>query len=363
MKKLTIFLFLLCRGAASAQDCDQEQLKTLPGKWLPQPGDEVHSYSPRPAAADAAGAKNVFNRIGKMFQQEYQPMGVDVYNYLTHFSPHSDSGNWYIYTISNFRFLCINGKRTRNSEGVSSSVHINPDGSLMVKFSEIPIYNESGEVSSEALNSCGFYSLSSKECQGGKLPDLSKGYHSVESGNDYYVWITREGQLPYRYVNRKEFLKKQVAICEAKLKELHAFYSSKGWKEQFDAFPEHREKLLEGRKNSLAMYENPLEAYREDLKKGEIWLNEMAVVSSGTVNDPVTKKYLYSRYLFTTLNDPAMIVPVMPNPSYYNRNLPKSVPQFIVINVGRTDGFIGENIRKVVDEQIDFFKGLLVGHN
>lgn len=359
MKKLFILFLCLYGVAASAQDlpagqagCDSEQLKTVPGKWLPQPGDEVGS--PRPSAADAAGAKSVFNKIGKMFQQEYKPVGVDVYNYLTHnITPGSPYGNWYIYTISNFRFLCINGKRTKNSEGVSSSVHINPGRLSGIMLSEMPIYDEYGKVNSETASSCGFYSLSRKECKNRKLPDLSNGYHSFESGNDYYVWITHEGKMPYRYVSRKEFLEKQVAICEANLKELNKRYSSREWKEDLERFPEYKEKMLEGQKSSLSMYEDPLKAYRQDLQKDEAWLNEMAVVKQETVSG------VY-RYVFTTVDDPYMrAVPIMPNPDYYNRKLPKLAPQFIVINVGRTDGFIGENIRKVVDDNIEYFKSIL----
>ena len=354
MKNLFIFLLCLYGAAVSAQECDSEQLKTLPGKWLPQPGDEVNSGSPRPAATDAAGAKNVFNKIGKMFQEQYKPVGVDVYNYLTHhIEPGNTYGNGYAYTVSNFRFLCINGKRTRNSEGVSSSVVINPGWLSSIKLSEMPIYDESGKVSQEATNRGGFYSLSQRECKGGKLPDFSNGYHSFESGNDYHVWITREGKLPYRYVSRKEFLEKQAAICEANLKELNKHYSSKGWKENLEMFPQHREKMLEDKKKHLSIYEMPLEAYRQDLRKDEAWLNEMAVVKQETISG------VY-RYVFTTVDDRYMSsVPIMPNPDYYNRKLPKSAPQFMVITVGRIDGFIGENIRKVVDANIDFFKSLL----
>lgn len=362
MKYLIISLLCLYGAAAPAQDCDMEALKSLPGKWLPQPGDEVNTNTRRPAAEEAAGARKTFNRIGQMFREQYKPVGADVYNYLTHtITPDGSTyGNGYIYTISNFRFICVNGKSSRNSEGVSSSVYINPVSmSGRVQFRELPLYNERGEVSSEAVNTGGFYALSSKECKGGKLPDLSKGYHSIESGNDYYVWITHEGKQPYRYVSRKEFLEKQVAICEAKLKELNLFYSSKGWKEQFEAFPEYKEKMLEGKKSNLSMYEYPLDAYRQDLKKEADWLKETAVVNSRTVTDPVTGKYLYSRYIFTPLSDPGMFVPIMPDPAYYNRNLPKWAPQFMIINAGRTDGFIGQNIRRVVDNNIAFFKSLL----
>ena len=354
MKYPAIFLLCLYGATAFTQDCDNEQLKTQPGKWLPQPGDEVHSGTPRPPAADVAGARSVFNRMGKMFQEQYKPVGADVYNYLTHnITPGSTYGNGYIYTISNFRFLCINGKRTKNSEGVSSSVHINPGGLSEARLSEMPIYNESGEVSPEATNTCGFYSLSQRECKGGKLPDFSDGYHSFESGNDYFVWITYEGKLPYRYVSRKEFLEKQVAICEANLKELNKHYSSKGWKEQLEMFPQYKEKMLEDKKKHLSIYQNPLEIYLQDLKKDTAWLNEMAVVKQESVSG------VY-RFVFTTVDDRYMsAVPIMPNPDYYNRKLPKWAPQLIAINVGRTDGFIGENIRKVVNANIEFFKSLL----
>jgi|SRR5690606_1034035 len=60
-----------------------------------------------------------------------------------------------------------------------------------------------------------------------------------------------------------------------------------------------------------------------------------------------------------TANDGAMFVPIIPSPEYSNPGLPKWAPQFIVIAVERTDGFIGQNVRKVVDDDIEFFKSLL----
>lgn len=337
-----------------AQDCDKEKVKTMPGNWLQQPRDEVHTGTPNPAAADAAGAKKIFNQIGKLFQQHYKPVGADVYNYLTHnITPGSSYGNWYIYTISNFMYSCSNGKKSRSSEGVSSAVHINPDGAISVKFSAIPILDESGKVSSEATNTCGFNSLTPRECKGGKLPDLSTGHHSFEVGNDYYIWITQPGKLPYRYVSRKEFLEKQVAITEANLKEVNAYYNSKSVKEQLEMFPQYREKMLEDKKKQLAMHEGTLEAYRKDLKKEAAWLNEIAVVKQERVSG------VY-RYVFTTLDDGYMTdVPIMPNPDYYNRSQPKWVPQFMVINVSRTDGAIPQTLRKIAEDNIDYFKDIV----
>lgn len=354
MKKIIMIVLLLGGVTASAQDCDPAALKTLPGKWLPQPNDEVEAGTSRPAAADAAGARKIFDQIGKVFQEQYKPAGADVYNYITHnISPGSSAyGNWYIYTISNFLFYCSNGKKSRNSEALSSAVHVNPVRASEVHFSEIPIYDESGKVSSAVMNSGGFHTLSSRQCKGGKLPDLSAGHHTYESGSDYYIWINYEGKLPYRYVSRKEFLEKQVAICEATLKELDKHYSSKGWKDNLEAFPQFKEKMLEDKKKHLSIYEKPLEAYRQDLKKDATWLNETAVVKQEAISG------VY-RFVFTTANDGSMSVPIMPNPDYYNRSLPRWAPQFMVIAVGRTDGFIGQNVRKVADDNIEYFKSLL----
>lgn len=307
MKKIIFFLLCLYGVTAFAQDCDKEQLKNEPGKWLPQPGDEINPDTMKPAAADAAGAKSVFNKIGKMFQQEYKPVGADVYNYLTYNTVRdSPYGNSYIYTLSNFSFVCINGKRSRNSEAVSTSVHINPGGLLNAKFGEMPLYNDSGEVSSEAENSGGFYALTRRECREGKLPDLSNGYHGFESGYDYQVWITYENKMPFRYVSRKEFLEKQLLIGEAKLKELNKYYSSKDWEELLKMLPENKEKMLETKKTHLGMFEKPLETYRQDLKKDAAWLDEMAVVKQETVSGVF-------RYVFTTVGDPYMTaVPLCP---------------------------------------------------
>ncbi len=357
MKKMFIAFLTLCSITTMAQDCDKEKLKTLPGNWLPQPGDEVHTGTPVPAAADAAGAKKIFNQVGKLFQQQYKPVGADVCNYLTHnITPGSSAyGNWYIYTISNFMFYCSNGKKSRNSEGLSSAVHINPIRTAGGEFSEIPIYDENGKLNSAIIDNGGFHTLTSRECMGGKLPDMSAGYHIYDNGYDYNLWITYPGKLPFRYVTRKEFLEKQVTIWEAKLKELNQRYSSKAWKEQLEAFPQFKEKMLEDSKKEVAFIEKKVEVYRQDLKKDEAWLNEIAIVKS----DNVSGVY---RFVFTTPDDGYMSIPIMPSPGYYNRKLPKWAPQFIVINVSRTDGVISQNVRKVVEENIDFFKTLLANN-
>ncbi len=259
MKCLIIFLLCLYGNAAFAQDCNSEQLKTLPGKWLPQPKDAVGGNYKNPTAAEIAGAKKILNQIKQLFQEQYKPVGMDTYHHFHFLAEESTDkniyGNMSTYTIRNFLLHCVKGRKETSAEGVGSFVHINPIGIISGnEFSEIPVYDEHGKSN----DGPGFYSLSPGECPGGKLPDFSKGYHIVESVNSYTVWIGHEGRQPFRYVSRKEFLEKQVAICEAKLKELRQLYSSKSWKDNLEMYPQSRENILNDMKQTLGIYENAI---------------------------------------------------------------------------------------------------------
>lgn len=358
MKHLIFFLLFLGYTQSLAQDCDKNQLKTLPGKWLPQPAD---SYTGKLSATDMAGAKKVLDQIQKLFREKYKPVGMDTYDHYHYIKGDDDNKNIYgnpaMYTIRNFQFICSDGKKKTAAEGVGSFVYINSPGLFGDDFNEIPLFDERGKLN----ENIGFNTLSPINCPEGKLPDFSDGYHIVDGGYYYSVWIAYEGKQPFRYVSRKEFLQKQVAIYEEKLKDLNKHYSSALWKEQLEKNPESRERILDDMKKILAVYELPLQDYRNDLKKDAAWLNEMAIVNFLIPSKPGSKTN-YFRYNFTTLDDPYMLVPYMPNPDYYNRNLPKWVPQFIRIQVRYYDyynTFISINVRKVVDENIDFFKSLL----
>lgn len=359
MKYLTISLLCLYGAAAPAQDCDRETLKTLPGKWLSGPADAIEGAPNRPSAAEIAGAKKTMNAIQQLFQEQYTLTGVDAYHYPHYINDYNQGtityGNRSIYTLRNFQFFCSDGKKKTSAEGTGSFIHINRGGTLSGEFKEKPIYDEHGEVNKQLDSGGGFNFLNAYECPNGKLPDLTDGYHVIDEGSTYSMWITFNGKQPYRYVSRKEFLEKQVAIGEAKLKELNKQYSKPEMLKAMEAAGgAYKENILKGKKLATALLEKPLEAYRQDLKKDAAWLNEMAVVNFTGTSDPEL-----SRFVFTTVNEPQMFVPIMPNPGYYNRSLPKWAPQFILIEIRGADRFFGKNVRNVVDNHISFFKSLL----
>ena len=119
--------------------------------------------------------------------------------------------------------------------------------------------------------------------------------------------ITYDGKLPFTYVNKKEFLEKQK-----KLLMLAMPRSIESSRENLKARTE------QDYKNALAKIETLLK-----MPSGES--DQPAVVKQ----DP--KDYL--SYLFTTTDDAFAKVLIKPNPGYFNSKLPRSSPQFFVVNI------------------------------
>lgn len=349
-------IVLLVKGialsAAGQADCNPEALKKIQGVWLASRPDGILNG---PAPADVAAAKKILDAIRRRFQEQYKPIGVDARHYnnyekdMGHYPRYGDS---YTYTMLNFNFYCLHGKKTTSAEGDGTHVRFNNESTV-----DIPIYNEYGEVGTVFTNVGWFQALNSFHCPDGKLPDVSKGYHIFGDENNYYVWFTYNGKLPFRYVTRKEFLEKQVAIIEAQIKELEKKMLSPEMKAAMEANPAFKEQMTEGMKTNIAMHRKPLESYQNDLKKDAAWLKEMAIVNFSMFEG-------VSRYVFFTMLDDLqnwqLSIPIMPNPGYYDSKLPKWAPQYISIHLnGNIKNEYVRNQRKLIDDNITFFKSII----
>lgn len=347
--KIFAYLLIAIVNNASAQDCSKEALRKIKGVWLPSKQNNVLD---NPAPADIAGAKKILDDVRKLAQEQYIPVGADSrhhYVFEKDLGIYPRYGNPYHYTLRNYEFYCLNGKKTTSAEGPGTYVYFNNEATK-----EIPIYKDYDDfgINSDVNSNGGFMSLNSFHCSNGKLPDVTKGYYCFGDENDYNYWFVRDSKLPFRYVSRKEFLQKQVAINEAHIKAFEKKMLSPEMKAIINANPEYKKQMMDG----LSIYEKPLDAYKIDLKKDSAWLNEMAIVDFrvGAAT---------SRYVFTTLDDPEnmhLFIPIMPNPGYYNRKLPKWVPQYISINIrGNTGKEYVRNVRKLMEDNVEFFKGLV----
>jgi hypothetical protein len=271
---------------ASAQRnyCDASQFNALTNMWKVQP-DQNTSQVP---ASELPAERKIMRRVLEMFQSAFVPTGaaglVGVnYDILPHaVSNKSRYGNTYSFVLSHQQIECLNDKPVAmdvSYGNVSVQVNIHfveeaGNGDSNVGFSYLPR---------------GYYQLKDKIA----LPQANaEGIQEFNFGDGTTVWwLTRAGALPFRFVTKREFLKKQIEILQSKAT------SSTGLLEYY-------QRLLSDATDDVAF-----------VKQARV---------SGLTE---------SVYVFTTLEDRANRIYVTVNPDYYDRSLSKSAPQHILIRL------------------------------
>ena len=227
-------------------------------------------------------------RVVEMFKAAFVPTGAAGYYGVNYdilpqaVTNKSRYGNTYIFTLSNQKIECRNGKPVAMDVSFGNvSVQVNMhfvgeagNGDSSVGFSFLPR---------------GYYQRKDKTA----LPEANgEGIQEFNFVDGTTVWwLTRAGVLPFRYVTRREFLEKQIEIVRSR-----------------------------GGANAKRL------AYYQALL-GES-PNEVAIVK----NTEVASLNEYA-YVFTTLADRESRVFVTLNPDYYDRRQPKSAPQHVLIRL------------------------------
>ena len=195
-------------------------------------------------------------------------------------------GNTYIFSLSNHRIECRNDKPVALDVSLGNvSVQVNmqfvgeaENGDSSAGFSYLPR---------------GYYQLKDKIALPQANAEGIQEFNFVDGTTVW--WLTRAGALPFRFVTQREFLNRQIEIVRSKST------PSTGL---------------------LAYYQRLLTDATDDV----------AFVKHAQVPG-LTE----SGYVFTTLEDRANRIYVTVNPEYYNRSLPKSAPQHILIRLKRAD--------------------------
>lgn len=369
MRLINLFLISVClfpievwAQESIAIGCDPEKVKNAPGNWITYADQNTRGLTP----AELAAERKLIASIHQVFKDNYKPIGVTASHSANYDINPSETdtrhpnryGHTYYYLLMNFPNYCKAGKVQKHDHSSATLlINVNAGPTIGTSYDTIAIIDRNGEVNSGAA--IGYHILDRDLIPNGKLPDVSDGWYAY-GGPDathisaYFWWITPKGsELPFQYVTRKEFLRKQVAIQQAYIadakrirdnKETQNVYKQSG---QLDYFLNAQNKLI-------ANLEKTLAAYQKDLEKDTGWLNEWAVAKE-SYNGGVT------RYVFTTLKDQEFIVPVKPNPGYYNRKLPKSAPQFINIwlRVSEGENHSIKAMKKVIEDNMDKFVGMV----
>jgi len=300
MKYVLILWALYASVNAYSQDCTQASASQKPGIWKEGMKGSVSGIQP----ADLDRERKVVATIHLLVKSKYTPIGVEADYNGSYDRPDADVPvNLYNYNIYFLHYIC-EGNVIKTDHETSTSLTVSAN-----RF-DAKIYEKPDENN---LPGEGFYSMK-------KMPVEKDGNYFFEekaslgmgaTGKSRTWLITRDNKLPFAYVTKKEFLEKQKNMLIL-------------------AMP----KAIEGSNQNFKT------KTEQDFKKALAKIESLIKMPSGETDQPAIVKQDpndYLSFLFTTNDDPFSKVLIKPNPGYFNSKLPKSSPQFFVVNITGDD--------------------------
>jgi len=298
------YVLLLCALYASlnaySQDCTQASVSQKPGVWKEGMKGSVTGIP----AADLERERKVVAAIHLLIKSKYSPIGVEADFNGSYDRPDAEvSVNNYDYNIYFLHYYCEgNVIKTNHETSTSLSVSAN-------RF-DAKIYEKPDENN---LPGEGFYSMKKMpvEKDGNFYFEENAGLGLGETGKSKIWLITHDNELPFSFVTRKEFLEKQKNML-------------------IMAMP----KAIEGANQNFRS------KTEQDFKKALAKIETLMKMPSAESDQPAIVKQDpndYLSFLFTTNEDAFGKVLIKPNPGYFNSKLPRSSPQFFVLNMTGDD--------------------------
>jgi len=355
MKYYFIVLAITLCLTTTAQDCTTASLLQRPGTW--------HQYSQSAGggtAAELLKEKKVVAAIHTMISSKYIPMGLQA-NYVGVYHPSYPNmcGNSYYYSITPLNFYC-DGNSVKIEHETGSLLHI------AANMFDAEIYDtaQGDRLLLECFNVMHDLPIQKDDYWFFKEINISLGM-GVTGKRGMWL-ITYDGKLPYAYVTRKEFLEKRIIAITAmqemsasgfrdalKNIDIEKSFKEKEVKNDAAKMSEYMKNDYLPRKakyekqlaNNSTTYAPAFAAIATQLKRPDTELSQPAIVKI----DPNQT----FNYLFTTDDDPFGLILIKPNPSYFNKKLPKSSPQFFMVYVTADDKdpvaakFMGDVIKAV----------------
>ncbi|GAP68028.1 hypothetical protein BA6E_10227 [Bacteroidales bacterium 6E] len=326
--KLIILLllvnFLLRTTEARSQDCNPADLAKIPGTWRSNKDGSIHNVSP----ADLASERKVLTGILESMKARYQPVGGVLSHSNFHTVPLGEGKNWvaspYGHTMRFLEYVCEKDPKTNLPYKPA------PETSAMVTF----YVNQASGVQ-ETGGSINLYAAD--------LPDdHSRGYLLLEKWpeqkGDLLYWefrapserhpigqkawmVAYPGKSPLAPLTKGEYLALKIPLLRQYHEEMQGY---------------HREIDPQLDVASKRVYDESLlnlKAHEDLIKSTEAQLGTMtpselaepAIIERGEPNGEFRG--------FKTANDLSVYHLAKPNPGYFDRTLPKWVPQFITVTI------------------------------
>jgi hypothetical protein len=302
----------------AAQPCTEASLRNKPGLWKEGMKGSVSGIP----AVDLEKERKVVAALHLLLKSTYSPIGVDADYNGSYDRPDADVPvNLYDYNIYFMHYLC-EGNVIKADHETSTSLTISAN-----RF-DSKIY---GNPDENNLPGEGFYSIKKMpvEKDGNFFIEENAGLGLGVTGKSRTWLVTRDNKLPFAYVTKKEFLEKQKNMLIL-------------------AMP----KAIEGSRENLKARTE--QEYKTALAKIETMLK----MPSGESDQPAIVKqdtHDYLSFLFAANDDAFGKVLIKPNPGYFNSKLPRSAPQFFVVNItGDEKEPVAAKVMNDVAKDLDF---------
>ncbi|RYY50378.1 MAG: hypothetical protein EOO06_03960 [Chitinophagaceae bacterium] len=337
MEKYVFVLLLFATAITNAQDndCVSRQMAKA-GKWTKL------KETVKAAPADLAVQRRFYNAVHDPLQVAYQPRGLDA-AYSGSFQPaqYSQPIPYWYYTLFAERYICEGDALVLNKFDITSMFRVEFN---YVSFVEI--YDTAA-----ADNPLGFRVLREgipEEMRPGiwQFRDATTSLGAGLEGITKNWLITYDGQLPWTFVTRREFLQKRKRLLQKELagestrlkEKIAGWEEMKKYKEQeYKSDPAKLAAYLSGTHNpaierekanyqrSIAGYQNGLERLDDQLSAPADELNKRAIVIKSTQNN--------FDYGFTDNMVPFAELLIKPNPAYFKKYASGAVPQMITVSI------------------------------
>lgn len=341
-KYVAAVLFYGFTLSLAAQDCVDASLAQLPGKWTAGKSGSVENVS----AANLVREKALAAYLLQMMKPAYSPAGGDiVYSNVYGYNAYIGK-NWmadpYEYSMYFKRYRCEpypkNGITYGPEAETPTTVYFNVNhvwtykGGFNLWAADLPDDHYDGYLPIREWpkqEGDHYYWL---------IEDATERYPKKE-----YAWfITYDGKLPFRELTRKEYL-------DIKIPQLTAFLSEmEGRLKDIDPdFDAASKRIYDDALESIALQKKLIEDTRALLQSmSPEELNVGAIVYAGDSKGEFTG--------FRKAGEPYCDHLVKPDLNYYNRILPKWVPQFfcILFQLNTADPVYAANIQ-AIEKTID----------
>lgn len=207
------------------------------------------------------------------------------------------------------------------------------------------------------------------------FPDKPEPLGFGRTGKNRLWLITYDGKLPWSWVSRKEFLlkrkrgvqmEKQKAIADAKESIQRVLEDRKQKEEEYRNDPTRLQKYLNGTWNGMKERADQwLPKVEEEYARAEEKLDEQlsapeAELAKNAIVIPSQKNA--NDFSFTDVDEPFALILIKPNPAYFVKTTPRSVPQFITVSMTWDhENAVYVQVMKGLNEamDLDFLKSLI----